>query len=195
VKWYRSAEYYSRPVKGSWAGEGGGALINQAIHQVDLLLHLVGPVDEVFGYWQLGALHKIESEDCLCSLLHYSSGATGVIQASTALWPGYPERLEIHGTKGSAIVVGDQLTTWNVQGDYGATAPVSPRSCIWRIGSDCDLHHPFCFSTSERRARLGGPRPIPVEMDFVFSRLSVVSTRRVLKGQSLLRTDRLLVHI
>jgi predicted dehydrogenase len=125
VKWYRSPEYYSRPVKGSWAGEGGGALITQAIHQVDLLLHLVGPVDEVFGYWQIGALHKIESEDCLCSVLHYSSGATGVIQASTALWPGYPERLEFHGTKGSAIIVGDQLTTWDVQGDSGAAAPVS----------------------------------------------------------------------
>jgi predicted dehydrogenase len=125
VKWYRSAEYYARPVKGSWAGEGGGALIGQAIHQVDLLLHLVGAVDEVFGYWQLGALHKIESEDCLCALLHYASGATGVIQAATALWPGYPERLEIHGTKGSAIVTGDQLTAWDVQDDSGEAAPVA----------------------------------------------------------------------
>src|SRR5665213_3056352 len=49
VKWYRSPEYYSRPVKGSWAGEGGGALINQAIHQIDVLLYLIGSVKEVFG--------------------------------------------------------------------------------------------------------------------------------------------------
>jgi UDP-N-acetyl-2-amino-2-deoxyglucuronate dehydrogenase len=125
VKWYRSAEYYARPIKGSWAVEGGGALMNQAIHQVDLLLYLIGAVDEVFGYWQRGALHKIESDDCLCALLHYASGATGVIQAATALWPGYPERIEIHGTKGSAIVTGDQLTAWDVQDDTGDPAPIS----------------------------------------------------------------------
>lgn len=125
VKWHRSAEYYSRPVKGSWAGEGGGALINQAIHQVDLLLHLIGAIDQVFGYWQLGALHKIESEDILSALLRFSNGATGVIQASTALWPGYPERIEIHGTKGTAIVTGDKLTKWDVQDDQGDSAPVA----------------------------------------------------------------------
>lgn len=127
IKWFRSAEYYARPVKGSWAVEGGGALISQAIHQVDLLLHLVGPVHEVSGYSQLGALHKIESEDLLCAVLRYASGATGVLQASTALWPGYPERLEIHGTKGTAIVTGDQLTTWDVRDDSGDPAPVASR--------------------------------------------------------------------
>jgi len=125
VKWYRSAEYYSRPIKGSWNGEGGGALINQAIHQVDLLLHLVGPVSRVFGEWQLGALHRIESEDVVNAVLHYGNGATGVIQASTAFWPGYPERIEIHGTKGSAIVTGDKLTAWDVMEDAGEPAPVA----------------------------------------------------------------------
>jgi predicted dehydrogenase len=124
VKWWRSAEYYSRPIKGSWATEGGGALINQAIHQVDLLLHLIGAVQQVFGYWQLGAMHAIESEDNICALLRYGNGATGVIQASTAMWPGYPERLEIHGTKGTAMVTGDKLTRWDVQGDSGEAAPV-----------------------------------------------------------------------
>jgi len=125
VKWHRTDGYYARPVKGSWAGEGGGALISQAIHQVDVLLHLIGAVDEVFGYWQLGATHKIESEDLMCAVMHYASGATGVIEAATALWPGYPERIEIHGTKGSAIVTGDQLTAWDVQADSGEPAPIS----------------------------------------------------------------------
>jgi UDP-N-acetyl-2-amino-2-deoxyglucuronate dehydrogenase len=125
VKWHRTDEYYARPVKGSWAGEGGGALMNQAIHQVDMLLYLIGAVDEVFGYWQLGATHRIESEDVLCAVMKYESGATGVIQAATALWPGYPERIEIHGTKGSAIVTGDQLTTWDVNDDEGEAAPVA----------------------------------------------------------------------
>ncbi len=125
IKWWRSDEYYARPVKGSWAVEGGGALISQAIHQVDLLLHLIGPVDEVFGYWKLGAMHKIESEDMVSAVLRYASGATGVIQAATAWWPGYPERIEIHGARGSAIVTGDQLTTWDVQDDEGESAPVA----------------------------------------------------------------------
>jgi UDP-N-acetyl-2-amino-2-deoxyglucuronate dehydrogenase len=128
VKWYRSDEYYARPIKGSWLVEGGGALISQAIHQVDVLLYLIGAVDEVFGYWQLGATHKIESEDCVCAVMRYASGATGVIQAATALWPGYPERVEIHGTKGSAIVTGDQLTTWDVQDDSGEAAPIAQQA-------------------------------------------------------------------
>ena len=124
VKWWRSAEYYGRPIKGSWATEGGGALINQAVHQVDVLLYLVGPVRELFAYWQLGALHKIESEDVINAMLRYDNGATGVIQASTAFWPGYSERLEVHGTKGTAIITGDKLTTWDVKDDSGDPAPI-----------------------------------------------------------------------
>jgi len=125
VKWYRSAEYYSRPIKGSWATEGGGALINQAIHQIDILRWLAGPVREVFGVWQLGALHRIESEDVVNAVLRYSNGATGVVQASTAIWPGYTERTEFHGTKGTAIISGDKLTTWDVKDDFGDPAPVA----------------------------------------------------------------------
>ena len=124
VKWHRTAQYYSRPIKGSWAVEGGGALINQAVHQVDVLLYLVGRVKEVFGFWQLGAMHKIESEDVICAVMKYANGATGVLQSSTAFWPGYPERIEIHGTKGCAILTGDKLTTWDVESDSGESAPV-----------------------------------------------------------------------
>ena len=124
VKWYRSAQYYSRPIKGSWATEGGGALINQAVHQVDVLMWLIGPVRELFAFWQLGALHKIESEDVITVTMRYANGATGVIQASTAIWPGYSERIEIHGTKGTAVLTGDKLTAWDVQDDSGEPAPV-----------------------------------------------------------------------
>jgi UDP-N-acetyl-2-amino-2-deoxyglucuronate dehydrogenase len=124
VKWWRSADYYSRPIKGSWAVEGGGALINQAVHQVDILLYLAGAVEELFGYWQLHARHAIESEDIISTVLKYRNGATGVIQASTAFWPGYTERVEIHGTKGTAILSGFQLTTWDVEDDKGDPAPV-----------------------------------------------------------------------
>lgn len=124
VKWYRTPAYYSRPIKGSWATEGGGALINQAIHQIDVLLWLTGGISEVFGYWQLAALHKIESEDVISGLVRYSSGATGIIQAATAFWPGYTERIEIHGAKGTAIISGDKLTTWNVENDSGDPPPI-----------------------------------------------------------------------
>lgn len=124
VKWWRSEAYYSRPIKGSWAVEGGGALINQAVHQVDVLNYLTGGVHEVFGYWQLGARHKIESEDVICAVMKYTNGATGVIQSSTAFWPGYPERIEIHGTKGTCVFTGDKLTTWDVENDQGEPAPV-----------------------------------------------------------------------
>ena len=125
VKWRRSPEYYGRPVKGTWVTEGGGALINQAIHQVDLLVWLAGPVRRVYGEWQLGALHKIESEDVVSAVIRYASGATGVIQASTAFEPGYPERLEFHGANGTAIITGDKLTTWDVNNDTGAEPPLS----------------------------------------------------------------------
>ena len=128
VKWHRTDAYYARPGKATWAVEGGGALISQAIHQVDLLLHLIGPVEEVSGMWQLGGTHAIESEDSVCALLRYACGASGVIQASTSLLPGYPERIEIHGTNGTAIITGDQLTTWDVRDDHGEPAPLARRS-------------------------------------------------------------------
>jgi UDP-N-acetyl-2-amino-2-deoxyglucuronate dehydrogenase len=125
VKWYRSPEYYLRPIKGSWEAEGGGALINQAIHQTDLLLWLAGRIRHVYGEWQLGTVHQIESEDVVMAVVRYASGTTGVIQASTAFQPGYPERLEIHGTSGTAIITGDQLTAWDVATDAGEEPPLS----------------------------------------------------------------------
>jgi predicted dehydrogenase len=122
VKWYRDDAYYTRPGKGMWQVEGGGALINQAIHQIDLLLLLNGPVRRVFGRWQLGAAHSIESEDLVNALLEYESGGTGVIQASTAFWPGQSERIEIHGTQGTATITGDLLSVWKARGDEAANA-------------------------------------------------------------------------
>ena len=128
VKWYRSAEYYARPIKGSWKTEGGGALIGQGIHQVDILRWLAGPVKELFAVWQLGVRNRIESEDVVNAVVRYASGATGVIQAATAFWPGYPERTEFHGTAGTAIISGDKLTAWDVEDDGGEPAPVVRQS-------------------------------------------------------------------
>ena len=128
IKWFRSDAYYAPPAKGTWAGEGGGVLINQGIHSVDLLRWMMGPVHSVDAQWQLGAIHKIESEDIVNALLKYECGATGVIQASTAFRPGEPERIEIHGTKGWAMIAGDKLVRWDVENDSGEPAPISQTS-------------------------------------------------------------------
>jgi UDP-N-acetyl-2-amino-2-deoxyglucuronate dehydrogenase len=165
VKWYRSAEYYARPVKGTWRNEGGGALINQAIHQVDLLRWLAGPVVEVFAKWQLGAAHRIESEDVLSAVVQYASGATGVIQASTAFWPGYPERIELHGTNGTAIVTGDRLTTWDVQDDSGEPPPVARDVASGASDPMAVSLQPFAdqFRSFADAIAAGGPAPVSGE--------------------------------
>ncbi len=125
VKWHRPQAYYDRPGKGTWAVEGGGALINQGIHTVDLLLYFAGAVDKVTANWQLAAAHEMESEDMVNALLTYRNGATGVIQASTAIQPGYPERIEMHGTKGSAVLEGDQLVAFDLTEGDGSDAPIA----------------------------------------------------------------------
>lgn len=152
VKWFRSDEYYARPIKGSWHTEGGGALINQAIHQVDLLLYLTGPIEKLSGIWQLGARHQIESEDIVNALLSYKSGATGVIQAATAFWPGYTERVEINGTKGTAIISGDRLTSWNVLDDEKANR-VDPAPLAQDIASGSSDPMAISLTSFERQFR------------------------------------------
>ena len=125
VKWHRPQAYYDPPGKGTWAVEGGGALINQGIHSADVMQYLAGPVRRVFAHWQLGATHAMEAEDLINAVLVYDNGAGGVLQAATSAWPGYPERIEIHGSKGTAVITGDQLTAWDVDGDPGDDAPLS----------------------------------------------------------------------
>ena len=87
--------------------------------------YLAGPVRRVFAHWQLGATHEMEAEDLVNAVIVYESGAGGVLQAATATQPGYPERIEIHGSKGTAVITGDQLTAWDVEGDRGDDAPLA----------------------------------------------------------------------
>ena len=101
--WYRTDDYYlSGPWRGKWEHEGGGVLINQAIHAIDLMLWLTGIPDRVTA--QTRTLnHAIEVEDGALAILEYADNRLGLIQATTAAYPGYAERLEIYGTRGSAI--------------------------------------------------------------------------------------------
>jgi UDP-N-acetyl-2-amino-2-deoxyglucuronate dehydrogenase len=103
VRWYRPPEYYSSSRwRGTWALDGGGALMNQGIHTVDLLVWLLGPVARVSARTAT-RLHAIEVEDTALALLEFESGAWGTIEATTAAYPGFPRRIEITGTKGSLV--------------------------------------------------------------------------------------------
>jgi UDP-N-acetyl-2-amino-2-deoxyglucuronate dehydrogenase len=103
LPWYRPPEYYSRSRwRGTRALDGGGALMNQGIHTVDLLLWLFGPVSGVFGR-TANRLHQIEVEDTAVAALEFENGALGTIEATTANAPGFPRRLEISGTEGPIV--------------------------------------------------------------------------------------------
>lgn len=111
VKWLRPREYYSASRwRGTWALDGGGALMNQGIHTVDLLLHLLGPITRVTGLTSTRH-HAIETEDTATALLEFANGTQGTIDATTAASPGSPRRLRIAGTAGSLWLEGDRLVT------------------------------------------------------------------------------------
>ena len=103
VKWYRPPEYYAASRwRGTFAWDGGGALMNQGIHTVDVLLWLFGDVVRVTGRTST-RLHAIEVEDTAAALLEFANGATGTIEATTAAFPGFPRRLEVTGTKATIV--------------------------------------------------------------------------------------------
>ena len=114
VKWWRTQDYYdSGKWRGTWALDGGGALMNQAIHNVDLLQWLMGEVESVQAMTALLAHDRIEVEDTAVAAIRFRSGALGVIEAATSAYPGLLKRTEIHGEHGSARVEQDDITLWS----------------------------------------------------------------------------------
>jgi UDP-N-acetyl-2-amino-2-deoxyglucuronate dehydrogenase len=114
VKWYRTQQYYdSGAWRGTWALDGGGALMNQAIHSVDLLTWLMGPVVEIQANAATLAHERIEVEDVVVATLRFANGAIGVLEATTAAYPGYLKRIEIHGSEGSALLEEEDLKAWD----------------------------------------------------------------------------------
>jgi UDP-N-acetyl-2-amino-2-deoxyglucuronate dehydrogenase len=113
IKWYRSQEYYD---SGNWRGtmllDGGGALMNQSIHFIDMLQWMMGPVNRVFG--EVGTLghSNIEVEDTAVATVKYENGAIGVIEGTTAAYPGIGNRIEIHGLKGTITIENNTITRW-----------------------------------------------------------------------------------
>lgn len=115
-KSYRSQEYYDESGwRGTWAQEGGAALINQGIHGIDLLRWIAGPVARVFAYCD-HLRRRIEADDTTVGVMRYENGAVGVVQAMTSIQPALPDRLEYHGADGTIQLSGYRIARWEVPG-------------------------------------------------------------------------------
>jgi UDP-N-acetyl-2-amino-2-deoxyglucuronate dehydrogenase len=136
VKWYRPPEYYSNSRwRGTLALDGGGALINQGIHTVDLLLWLIGDVLHVQARTAT-LLHKIEAEDTAVATLEFVGGALGVFRATTAAYPGYPRRVEISGTEGTVILEHDRILAANLRDSQAAAAISTDLAALNELAKD-----------------------------------------------------------
>jgi UDP-N-acetyl-2-amino-2-deoxyglucuronate dehydrogenase len=143
VKWYRPPEYYGDSKwRGTLALDGGGALMNQGIHTVDLMLHLFGPVATVAARTAT-RLHTIESEDTAAAVLEFESGALGIIEAATSVFPGYSRRVEVTGSEGTLVLDQDRLIRVDmrtaIDGLIEATAG-TPESATSPVVSDVTPH-------------------------------------------------------
>lgn len=109
IRWWRDAAYFATPGRGTKARDGGGVLLTQAIHTIDLLLHLAGPVESVMGVAATSPLRAIDTEDIAAAALRFANGAIGAVDATTVARPGFPERIEIAGSLGSAVLAAERL--------------------------------------------------------------------------------------
>jgi UDP-N-acetyl-2-amino-2-deoxyglucuronate dehydrogenase len=159
VKWYRPPSYYrDSRWRGTRALDGGGALMNQGVHTVDLLLWLFGPVRRVFARIAT-ELHAIEVEDTAVAAIEFANGALGTIEATTAAYPGYARRLQLTGSNGTATLEGDELVALDLLDapaaagvTRGATAPENAAS---PVVTDVSAHRAV-FEDFIRAATQGG---------------------------------------
>lgn len=110
IRLWRPQSYYDEPGRGTLARDGGGALMTQGIHTLDLMLSLAGPVAEVRGYAATSPVHRLEAEDMVAAALRFANGALGTVDATTAAYPGFPERIEVIGRHGTAVLAGPALS-------------------------------------------------------------------------------------
>ncbi|WP_159346996.1 Gfo/Idh/MocA family protein [Roseomonas harenae] len=116
IRWWRDEAYFAQPGRGTMARDGGGVLLTQAIHTIDLLLHLMGPVRDAAGFAFTSPLRQIDTEDVTAAALRFENGAIGVLDATSVARPGFPERIEIAGTEGSAALIANRLELHGTQG-------------------------------------------------------------------------------
>jgi UDP-N-acetyl-2-amino-2-deoxyglucuronate dehydrogenase len=166
VKWHRPTTYYT-----GWKGtalDGGGALMNQAIHAIDLLQWFAGLPAEVFA-WTTRRVHThIQSEDTATAVLRFSDGALGTIEASTAAWPGWSRRVEILGERGSAMLEDDHLSKWEFRdalpGDEAIrAAKIDPSMASGAGAPNAITHHGHRRQIQDLIDSLAEGRPVAID--------------------------------
>lgn len=125
VKWFRTQQYYdSGAWRGTWKVDGGGALMNQSIHAIDLLQWFVGKAEEVQAYTATLSHERIEVEDTGVAVVKFQNGALGVIEGSTSVYPGFLKKLEICGTEGSVVLEEESLKCWSFKNEKPEDAEI-----------------------------------------------------------------------
>lgn len=153
AKFFRTKEYYEVGAwKKTWNGQGGGALINQGIHAIDLLQWFMGPVDSLYGFVDTVA-HKMEVEDVAVASLKFKNDAIGVIEGSTAVYPGFPRRVEICGEKGSIIIKVEDIELWAITGSKIKVKGSLDKDYINKRAEDASLN-PIHFSIKGHRLQI-----------------------------------------
>ena len=127
VPWWRREEYYKDSWHGTWALDGGGAMMNQSIHMIDMLCDLMGPVRSVCGFVGRPGHPEIEAEDTGVAALEFASGAMGVIYGTTGSWPGRGKRFEVTGTDGTAVFLEDSFVVWKFRQETAEDEQVRQR--------------------------------------------------------------------
>jgi UDP-N-acetyl-2-amino-2-deoxyglucuronate dehydrogenase len=145
VRWWRPQSYYDEPGRGTLARDGGGVLLTQAIHTLDLFLSLAGPIEEVVAFAGTSSLHRMETEDTVGAALRFANGGLGTLDATTASYPGFPERIEIVGDKATAVLTGGALEIFYQDGRREQVGGVQA------TGGGAD---PMAFSHEAHRAAL-----------------------------------------
>ncbi|MFO1020817.1 MAG: Gfo/Idh/MocA family oxidoreductase [Planctomycetales bacterium] len=154
VKWWRSQEYYdSGKWRGTWDLDGGGAYMNQAIHNVDLIYWLMGDVAEVSALTATLAHERIEVEDVGVATLRFKNGALGVIEATTSAFPGLLKKTEIHGTKGTAIVEQDDILLWQFAKETAKDKTIRQKFAQ-KVGGGGGASNPAAISYAGHRDQL-----------------------------------------
>lgn len=144
IRLWRPQSYYDEPGRGSFARDGGGVLISQGIHTLDLMLSLAGPIAEVTGFATTTPIHRMETEDMVCAAARFANGAFGTIDATTAAYPGFLEEIILTCEKGTALLRGTELL---VQLQDGRTITVEPDRSPGGTGAD-----PMAFPHDYHRA-------------------------------------------
>jgi predicted dehydrogenase len=143
MKWFRPAEYYRQDAWRSLRRAGAGVTVQHAFHYIDLLQYIVGPAAKVQAQMTNLAHPGVQLEDTLLAFIQFKCGAQGVVEASTALWPGTDVRIEVNGTAGTAIMVGERMVTWQFRDErpedkeirtYGSVAQATGASGATAFG-------------------------------------------------------------